>query len=160
MKRADINLTAVVLLIGFTMAFFAIFLMWGQNIVEMFTKEGSKESEKTLTCGFDVKVKIIDACFGLDSFNNKAILLTIENLNEKDINGNFFLVKIEGSNDVSVYPTLPFTNLEGFSRKKIELTYFNETGQPLKVSLIPRIQTDNGPIFCDENKIESSIKNC
>ncbi len=155
MKKALSDLITIVLLIGIVLVVFIGLFTFGSDLFTSTTEEASRTKEKSVTCFSDVKIEIIDACY-----NTQNIFITLENKKDSIIDGNFFIISLQGDNTV-VVPTPPFTNLNPFERKKIVVTYPSEVGVLTKISIIPRIMTSSGPIFCTNNVAESDeIKNC
>lgn len=154
-KRGVSTFTAETLLIAATIGLATILVMWSQGLFNDLMEEGSLTTTKTISCTFDIDLKIVDACYDSDSID-----VTIDNNKDKSINGDLLLIRIEGNNVVT-RPTPPNTNLEPFEREVIYTQYDPSFGVIKKISIIPRIEENGKAVFCSMNKIETtSIRPC
>ncbi len=144
------ELISIVLIIGLVVALATLVFYWSSNLISKSTSEADITLRKTINCFRDIELVITDVCY-----DNKTYI-SLENRKDGSINGEFLLIRIEGSKDSLIQPTPPGTNILPFEKKRIELTYFPEVGLINKISIIPRLMTDKGPIFCTSNIAESS----
>ncbi len=154
-KKGLSELISIILIIGIVIALASFIMLWSTNFLKQTTEETSLTAEKAITCTTDVELAISEVCY------DSKIHINIENKKDRQIDGEFLLVKVEGDKQILLQPTPPGTNLLPFDKKRIELTYFPEVGAIKKISIIPRIQTSKGYIFCTNSIAESrSITAC
>ena len=149
-KKGLSELISIILIIGIVIALASFILLWSTNFLKQTTEETSLTAEKAITCTTDVELAISEICY------DSKIYISIENKKDRQIDGDFLLIKVEGDKEILLQPTPPGTNLLPFDKKRIELTYFPEVGTIKKISIIPRIKGNNGYIFCTTSIVESS----
>ncbi len=149
-KKGLSELISIILIIGIVIALASFIMLWSSNFLRETTEETSLTVEKAITCTTDVELAISEVCY------DSKIHINIENKKDRQINGDFLLIKVEGDKDVLLQPTPPGTNLLPFDKKRVEVTYFQEVGSLKKISIIPRIQTSKGYVFCTNSIAESS----
>lgn len=149
-KKGLSELISIILVLGMVIALASFMILWYTDFFQATSKETSIIAAKALTCSRDVELAILEVCI-----DNK-INIFVENKKDKEIGGNFLLIKVEGDNDIVLQPTPPGTSLIPFDKKKIAITYFPEIGNVRKVSIIPRVETSEGFVFCTDNIAETS----
>ena len=150
-KKGISPLIAAVLLVAFTVVVIGVVMVWGKNFFQETSEKQGIVSKQKFDCSM---IEITIRGVNYQSGSNDLFVST-ENLKNLKIDG--FIAKVEGNNGIE--PVEILEDLPGLSSKNYDVSFIGDIGNPVSITIIPRMKIGQGVWFpCSDQAVTSKIE--